>query len=59
MGKQIYSAGKRILQIQFEQKAEKFFNKNTHGKDEINELIIKVIKILSGYEEIIDLKKLK
>jgi len=59
MSKQISTAGKRILQIQFEQKAEKFFNKNTRGKDEINELIIKAIKKLSGYDENIDLKKLK
>ena len=59
MSKQISTAGKRILQIQFEKKAENFFNKNTHTKDEINELIIKVVKKLSGYNENIDLKKLK
>ena len=60
MSKEIPAGGKRILKVQFERKTEKFFDKKkTAGKDEINELIIKAIKKLSGGGENIDLKKLK
>jgi mRNA-degrading endonuclease RelE of RelBE toxin-antitoxin system len=47
------------LQINFEKKAEKFFNKNNLSRDEIVELIIKAVKKLSGYSENIDMKHLK
>jgi mRNA interferase RelE/StbE len=48
-----------ILKINYERKAEKFFNKKTLDKNEVNELIIKVIKKLSGYDENIDFRQLK
>ena len=59
MSKKIPPNGKRILQIQFERKAEKFFDKKSAGKDEVNELIIKAVKKFSGYDENIDLRQLK
>ncbi|MDR3625627.1 MAG: hypothetical protein P4L45_02275, partial [Ignavibacteriaceae bacterium] len=59
MSKSIRPDRKRILQIQFERKSEKFFNKRSAGKDEINELIIRAVKKLSGHNENIDLKQLQ
>ncbi len=59
MSKEIRHNLKRILQIRFERKAEKFFDKNSTGKDEVNELIIKAVKKLSGHDGNVDLKQLK
>ena len=60
MSKEIRPNRERILQIRFERKAEKFFDKNSTGKDEVNELIIKAVKKLSGHNNgNIDLRQLK
>jgi len=59
MSKSVHSNRKRILQIQFERKAEKFFSKTNSSIDEINELIITAVKKLSRNDVNIDLKQLK
>jgi mRNA-degrading endonuclease RelE of RelBE toxin-antitoxin system len=59
MSKLLHPDRKRVLQIQFERKADKFFDKRSIGEDEINELIIKAVKKLIGHDENIDLKQLK
>lgn len=55
---------KKLLQIQFERKADKFFSKGTSGKgniskDEVSGLIIKTVRKLSGQNENVDVKRLK
>jgi len=40
----------KFLQIHFERKAEKFFDKKDIGRNEVSELIIKAIKKLSGHK---------
>jgi mRNA interferase RelE/StbE len=50
---------KKILQIQFERKADKFFNKGNNDKDEVSKLIIKAVRKLSGHDENVDVKYLK
>ena len=50
---------KKILQIQFERKADKFFNKGKIDKIEVSDLIIKSVRKLGGIDENIDVKYLK
>lgn len=50
---------KKLLQINFERKADKFFNKKSIDKDEVSGLIIKAVRKLSGENENVDVKYLK
>lgn len=50
---------KKLLQIHFERKAHKFFNKGTVDKNEVSEVIIKAVRKLSGHNENINIKYLK
>jgi mRNA interferase RelE/StbE len=50
---------KKLLQIHFERKADKFFNKGSFEKEEVSGLIIKAIRKLSGQDENVDVKYLK
>jgi len=54
---------KKLLQIHFERKADKFFNKGSIEKKEVSGLIIKAIRKLSGQAafggENVDVKYLK
>ena len=50
---------KKLLQIQFERKADKFFSKESIDQDEVSGLIIKAVRKLSGYDENADVKYLK
>lgn len=50
---------KKSLQIQYERKAEKFFDKGKINRDEVSELIIRAVRKLSGQNENIDVKHLK
>ncbi len=50
---------KNLLQIHFERKADKFFDKGSIKQSEVSELIIKAVRILSGQDENVDIKYLK
>lgn len=50
---------KKLLQIQYERNAEKFFVKSKITRDEVTELIIKAVRKLSGQNENVDVKYLK
>ena len=51
--------GDILLQIHYERKAEKFFNKGNISRDEVSKLIIRAVKKLTGQSENIDVKRLK
>lgn len=50
---------KKLLQIHFERKAEKFITKGNIDKDEVSGLLVKAVRKLSGYDENLNLKYLK
>ncbi len=50
---------KKLLQIHFERKADKFFNKGSIEKKEVSDLIIKGVRKLSGQDENVDVKYLR
>jgi mRNA-degrading endonuclease RelE of RelBE toxin-antitoxin system len=50
---------KKLLQIHFERKADKFFGKCNISKDEVSGLIVNAVRRLAGQNENVDVKYLK
>ena len=49
----------KLLQINFERKADKFFDKGNISKGEASGLIVKAVRKLAGQNENVDVKQLK